>query len=138
MLPSLPSRGMDPFHLHQDTRSIHFSFTIRKNILMGGMDSVALIIYVCVTNIYIYICIINFSIPLSLSRFLSLSLCFYVLAIRGRCKAIQVFGDLTVTNIHVYDVFKQSKVKITPNAEYTLWTNSSCLCPRIELGKLFT
>ncbi|KAK2711771.1 hypothetical protein QYM36_012778 [Artemia franciscana] len=56
-------------------------------------------------------------------------------AIRGRCKAIQVFGDLTVTNIHVYDVFKQSKVKIMPNAEYTLWTNSSCLCPRIELGR---
>ncbi|XP_061174601.1 secreted frizzled-related protein 3-like [Saccostrea echinata] len=59
-------------------------------------------------------------------------------AIQGKIKQQGVINNAnTVTRIEVLKVLKESKVHIKVNTTVDLWTNSTCVCPRLDSDRTY-
>lgn len=63
---------------------------------------------------------------------------FLVVAIQGRILQQGIINNAnTVTRVEVLKVLKESKVQVRVNATVDLWTNSTCVCPRLIRNRTY-
>lgn len=61
-----------------------------------------------------------------------------IVAIQGRILQQGIINNAnTVTRVEVLKVLKESKVQVKVNATVDLWTNSTCVCPRLIRNRTY-
>ncbi|CAM1306120.1 FRZB (predicted) [Pycnogonum litorale] len=61
----------------------------------------------------------------------------YHYAIKAEIRSMEVIGELTLTNVTINHVIKQTSVPLEAMSTALLWTNSSCPCPKLAVGRKY-